>query len=197
MLAHILKCHVKPPIFGCPAGAVLPMAFRPDATASRGSTPPRGESLCGIQVHMSDINLATFPNRGWPAIEHWAERAPLKPDVWRAQRTTLSLKIKIEIPVSGASIQIQQHALKLDQIPDSWPCNLESGWTAKYGLSRLPWTQWQTSPLDSPADLAQREVNFGSRRFLSIMGNHGGHFNWYKCMNVVQFKLDWALGPLT
>ena len=33
-----------------------------------------GESLCGIQVHLSDNNLASFPNRGWPAIEHWAER---------------------------------------------------------------------------------------------------------------------------
>ena len=92
-----------------------------------------GESLCGIPVRLSDINLATFPNRGWPAMEHWAERGLLKPDVWRARRTNLSLKIKIEIPVSGASIQIQQHALKLDQVPDSWPCNLESGWTAKYG----------------------------------------------------------------
>ena len=45
----------------------------------------------------------------------------------------MTLKGKLEIPVSGTSIQIQQHALKLDQVPDSWPCNLESGWTAKYG----------------------------------------------------------------
>ena len=32
-----------------------------------------GETLCGIQVHLNDKSLAEFPNRDWPAIEHWAE----------------------------------------------------------------------------------------------------------------------------
>ena len=41
--------------------------------------------------------------------------------------------VKLEIPISGTAIQIQQQALKLDHVPDSWPCNLESGWAAHYG----------------------------------------------------------------
>ena len=81
------------------------------------------ESLCGIQVHLSDNNLARFPKRGWPAIEYRAEHGLLKPDVWGARRTNLSLKIKIEIPVSGTSIKIQQNDLKFDTLPDSWPHN--------------------------------------------------------------------------
>ena len=50
-----------------------------------------GETLCGIQVHLTDKSLVEFPNRDWPAIEHWAERGLLKPDVWKARRTNLSL----------------------------------------------------------------------------------------------------------
>ena len=68
-----------------------------------------------------------------PAIEYWAEKELLKPDVWKARRTNLSLIVKLEIPVSGAAIQIQQQALKLDHVPDSWPCNMESGRAAHYG----------------------------------------------------------------
>ena len=90
------------------------------------------ETLCGIQAHLSDKSLAEFPNCDWPAIEYWAEKGLLKPDVWKARRTNLSLIVKLEIPVSGAAIQIQQQALKLDQVPDSWPCNMESGWAAHY-----------------------------------------------------------------
>ena len=41
--------------------------------------------------------------------------------------------VKLEIPVSGTAIQVQQQALKLDHVPDSWPCNMESGWAAHYG----------------------------------------------------------------
>ena len=74
-----------------------------------------GETLCGIQVHLNDKSLAEFPNRDWPAIEHWAEKGLLKPDVWKARRTNLSLIVKMEIPISGAAIQIQQQALQLDQ----------------------------------------------------------------------------------
>ena len=73
-----------------------------------------------------------------PAIEHWAERGLLKPDVWKARRTNLSLIVKLEIPISGTAIQIQQQALQLDQVPDSWPCNLESGWAAHYGRLEMP-----------------------------------------------------------
>ena len=92
-----------------------------------------GETLCGLQVHLSDDNLVEFSHCGWPAIEVWAERGLLKPDAWRSRRTNLSIKAKVEIPVSGTAIQIQQQALKFDQIPDSWPCDLESGWAAHYG----------------------------------------------------------------
>ena len=97
-----------------------------------------GETLCGIQVHLNDKSLAEFPNRDWPAIEHWAEKGLLKPDVWKARRTNLSLTVKLEIPISGTAIQIQQQALQLDQVPDSWPCNLESGWAAHYGRLAMP-----------------------------------------------------------
>ena len=97
-----------------------------------------GETLCGIQVHLNDKSLAEFPNRDWPAIEHWAERGLLKPDVWKARRTNLSLIVKLEMPISGTSIQIQQQALQFDQVPDSWPCNLESGWAAHYGRLDMP-----------------------------------------------------------
>ena len=41
-------------------------------------------------------------------------------------------------PISGIAIQIQQQALQLDQVPDSWPCNLESGWAAHYGRLDMP-----------------------------------------------------------
>ena len=82
-------------------------------------------------------SLAEFPNRDWPAIEHWAEKL-LKPEVWKARRTNLSLIVKLEIPISGIAIQIQQQALQLDQVPDSWPCNLESGWAAHYGRLDMP-----------------------------------------------------------
>ena len=92
-----------------------------------------GETRCGIQAHISDKCLAEFPHRGWPAIEHWAESGLLKPDVWRARRTNLTFTVKLEIPISGIDIQVQQHALKLDQVPDSWPCNMESGRAAHYG----------------------------------------------------------------
>ena len=97
-----------------------------------------GETLCGIQVHLNDKFLAEFPNRDWPAIEHWAEKGVLKPDVWKARRTNLSLIVKLEIPISGTAIQVQQQALQLDQVPDSWPCNLESGWAAHYGRLDMP-----------------------------------------------------------
>ena len=83
-------------------------------------------------------SLAEFPNRDWPAIEHWAEKGLLKPDVWKARRTNLSLIVKLEIPISGTAIQIQQQALQLDEVPDSWPCNLESGWAAHYGRLDMP-----------------------------------------------------------
>ena len=66
------------------------------------------------------------------------ERGLLKPDVWKARRTNLSLIVKLEIPISGTAIQIQQQALQLDQVPDSWPCNLESGWAAHYGRLEMP-----------------------------------------------------------
>ena len=69
-----------------------------------------GETLCGLQVHLSDDNLVEFSHRGWPAIEVWAEQGLLKPDAWRSRRTNLSIKAKVEIPVSGAAIQIQQQA---------------------------------------------------------------------------------------
>ena len=36
------------------------------------------ETLCGIQAHLTDKSLAEFPNRDWPAIEHWAEKGLLK-----------------------------------------------------------------------------------------------------------------------
>ena len=42
-----------------------------------------GETLCGIQAHLSDKSLAEFPNRDWPAIEYWAEKELLKPGVKR------------------------------------------------------------------------------------------------------------------
>ena len=74
-----------------------------------------GETLCGIQVHLNNKSLAEFPNRDWPAIEHWAEKGLLKPDVWKARPTNLSLIVKLEIPISGTAIQIQQQALQLDQ----------------------------------------------------------------------------------
>ena len=48
-------------------------------------------------------------------------------------RRVLSLIVKLEIPICGTAIQIQQQALKLDHVPDSWPCNMESGWAAHYG----------------------------------------------------------------
>ena len=96
-----------------------------------------GETLCGLQVHLNDKSLAEFPNRDWPAIEQWAERGLLKPDVWKARRTNLSLIVKLEIPISGTAIQVQQQALQLDQVPDSWPCNLESGWAAHYVKTHL------------------------------------------------------------
>ena len=53
--------------------------------------------------------------------------------MWKARRTNLSPIVKLETPVSGTAIQIQQQALKLDEVPDSWPCNLESGRAAHYG----------------------------------------------------------------
>ena len=81
-----------------------------------------GETLCGIQVHLNDKSLAEFPNRDWPAIEHWAEKGLLKPDVWKARRTNLSLIVKLEIPISGTAIQIQQQALQLDQAFFSCDC---------------------------------------------------------------------------
>ena len=56
----------------------------------------------------------------------------------KARRTNLSLIVKLEIPISGTAIQIQQQALQLDQVPDSWPCNLESGWAAHYGRLEMP-----------------------------------------------------------
>ena len=31
--------------------------------------------------YLSDMNLARFPNQGWPAVEYWAEQGLLKPDV--------------------------------------------------------------------------------------------------------------------
>ena len=55
-----------------------------------------GETLCGIQVHLNDKSLAEFPNRD---CEHWAEKGLLKPDVWKARRTNLSLIVKLEIPI--------------------------------------------------------------------------------------------------
>ena len=66
-----------------------------------------GETLCGIQVHLNDKSLAEFPNRDWPAIEHWAEKGLLKPDVWKARRTNLSLIVKLKISISGTTIQVQ------------------------------------------------------------------------------------------
>ena len=87
---------------------------------------------------LSRPSLKEFPNQDWPAIEHWAEKELLKPDVWKARRTNLSLIVKLEIPISGTAIQVQQQALKLDQVPDSWPCNLESGWAAHYGRLDMP-----------------------------------------------------------
>ena len=44
-------------------------------------------------------------------------------------RTYLST-VKLEIPISGTAIQVQQQALKLDHVADSWPCKMESGWAA-------------------------------------------------------------------
>ena len=79
------------------------------------------------------IIRSNFPIVVGPAIEVWAEQGLLTPDAWRSRRTNLSIKAKVEIPVSGTAIQIQQQALKFDQIPDSWPCDLESGWAAHYG----------------------------------------------------------------
>ena len=78
-------------------------------------------------------SLSEFPNRDWPAIKYWAEKGLLKPGVWKARGTNLSLIAKLEIPVSGTAVQVQQQALKLNHVPDSWPCNMESGWTAHYG----------------------------------------------------------------
>ena len=56
--------------------------------------PKKGEPseiLCGIQAHLTNKSLAKFPNHDWPAIEYWAEKGLLKPDVWKARRANLSL----------------------------------------------------------------------------------------------------------
>ena len=85
----------------------------------------------------SKYTSTTSPLLNFP-IEHWAEKGLLKPDVWKARRTNLFLIVKLEIPISGTAIQIQQQALQLDQVPDSCPCNLESGWAAHYGRLDMP-----------------------------------------------------------
>ena len=79
-----------------------------------------GETLCRIQAHLTDKSLAEFPNRDWPAIEYWAEKGLLKPDVWKARRTNLSLIVKLEIPVSGTAIQIQQQAPSVPALLLGW-----------------------------------------------------------------------------
>ena len=120
-----------------------------------------GESLCGIQMHLSDNNLATL---SWmAAIEHWAERGLLKPDVWRVRRTNLSFKIKTEIPVSGTSIRIQQHALQLDQLSGS---QLQFGkwmdsqiWSAWHDL-------WGHVPASHTDPVHVRRISSGSDSYL-------------------------------
>ena len=84
--------------------------------------------------------------------------------MWKARRTNLSLIVKLEIPISGTAIQIQQQALQLDQVPDSWPCNLESGWAAHYGRLDMPFEamcqhlQWDTNVWDTWPEV--EEQNF-------------------------------------
>ena len=74
-----------------------------------------------------------FPNRD-SAIEYWAESGLLKPDLWKARRTNLSLTVKLEMKFQlVAQPSKSSNALKLDHVPDSWPCNMESGWAAHYG----------------------------------------------------------------
>ena len=39
-------------------------------------------------------------------VSHFAAQGIIKPDIWGARRTSAQLKVKIEVPVSGTSIDI-------------------------------------------------------------------------------------------
>ena len=121
-----------------------------------------GETLCGLQVHLSDT-LVEFFHRDWPAIEASAKQGLLKPDVWRSRRTNLSIKAKVEIPVSGTAIQIQQQAFEV------WDCT--EGHINHPRRSTAPVTEQDKRRLyRSTPD--QQEIDVGSNEFMECQFDH-------------------------
>ena len=98
--------------------------------------PKEGQpTLCGIQVHLNDKSLAEFPNRDWPAIEHWAEKGLLKPDAAPICRLLLNWKFpSVVLPSKSNSkhfnltrYQTAGHAtwkVGGQHTMDNWTCHL-------------------------------------------------------------------------
>ena len=44
----------------------------------------------------------------------------------------LGVKAKIEIPLSGTGFNVRQNTLHIDNLPESWPMDIESAWRERF-----------------------------------------------------------------
>ena len=77
---------------------------------------------------VSWLTTEPFYYHNWRPIEHFAAQGVLKDSIWTAQLGCLELKARIDIPVAGTMIKVVNDQLRVEQPPNGWPINAESGW---------------------------------------------------------------------
>ena len=87
-----------------------------------------GHTMGCIRLVISDNNVEQFHYHNWRPIEHFAAQGVIKDSIWNARIGSLGLKARIDIPVAGTMINVVNDWLRVEQPPNGWPINAESGW---------------------------------------------------------------------
>ena len=80
-----------------------------------------------IRLMVTDNNIEPFHYHNWRPIEHFAAQGVIKDSIWLARMGCLGLKARVDIPVAGTMIIVNDR-LKVEHPPNGWPINAESGW---------------------------------------------------------------------
>ena len=87
-----------------------------------------GHTMGCIRLMISDNIVEHFHYHNWRPIEHFAAQGVIKDSIWNARIGSLRFKARIDIPVAGTMINVVNGRLRVEQAPNGWPINAESGW---------------------------------------------------------------------
>ena len=87
-----------------------------------------GHTMGCIRLMITDNNVEQFHYHNWRPIEHFATQGVIKDSTWNARIGSLGLKARVDIPVAGTMINVVNDRPRVEQPPNGWPINAESGW---------------------------------------------------------------------